>query len=190
MKKTTGTKFSYSFALAAGLILVLLAAAFTAAPLAQAKQTSAVDGPSYCSTLPELYVVNKYGYKTLIPDGTTINRVAGDRVNLFVNVVPGETEVMPTVRTLLGNKEEIVYDRFGNFGAEGYYSFYAAPGTFAIGYNLTQEQYNACGGAGAFENVIEHNGSYFVISHYLIINVTAPTPQPRENAAPAVLPIT
>ena len=180
MKKNRVKKFSYGFALIAGLILILLVTAFTAAPQVEAKQAPAADAPAYCTALPELNVVNKYGRKTPVADGTNLYRVAGDRVNLFVDLVPGETEVLPTVRTLLSNKQEIVYDRFGNFSAEGYYSFYAAAGTFAVGYNLTADQYEACGGAGVFDNVIEHEGNYFVISHYIIINVLAPTPQPRD----------
>ena len=184
--KNNGSKFSYSFALLAGFILILLVAAFTAAPAAAAVQAPPQDAPAYCSALPDLNTVNKYGRKIPIADGTNLYRVAGDRVNLFVDPGTGESELTPTVRVLLGNKQEIVYDRFGNFSDEGYYSFFATPGIYAVGYNLTKEQYDACGGAGAVENTIEHEGNYFVISHTLIINVLAPTPQPRNIPAPVV----
>ena len=91
MNKNTGNKFSYGFAFAAGLILVLLVTAFTAAPQVEASQAPAEDAPAYCTALPQLYVVNKYGRKTPIANGGSIYRVAGDRVNLYVELIPGET---------------------------------------------------------------------------------------------------
>jgi hypothetical protein len=193
IKKGKSLSFTnrFGFALAISIMLVLLISAFTNIPAnIAASFAPEEDKPAYCSPMGQLNVVNKYGTLIPISDGISINRVTGDMVNLYIEGVSEDEEVLPTIITLSGNGKQVVNSYFNLFSKNGYFSFYPYSGIYAVGYILTQEQYNACG-SSAFENAIETTDAVYVIQYQLKIRMQSPTQQPREysnNALPTVPP--
>lgn len=178
------------WALVTGLVFITLMASFTMIPpdvSTPAAENRADDPPAYCSQTPTLYIVNKFGKKTPIDDNTVIYRIDGDLMKISLGDAASDQGGNFVFYLLSADRKQVAYP-YGQFDADGNFSFAARGGNYVIGYSMTKEAFEACGGSGQFKNYIEYQDNMVVVQFYIAIIVLQPTPGPRP--APPVQHIT